>query len=285
MRLGEIVICRPVYDSNSNIMFRVAAQNHYGDGITTLLADRVIGVRALDAAEGGSKGKYPYEASDKYGNNNYIDSNLHQWLNSAEKDWFKPAHERDNPPVSEHLRYGEYPYLDTPGFLTEFSEHFRKGLIETDIPVLVRTKRGEGELNHVKASVFLPSRTEMNKGDECGIAEGKTLPIFYDHYIFKAKPSDEQIALHGRDWNREEPEKNLFFDTPHMYDPKFGWWYYMRTPNLLYKFMVRVISPYGSVSYTYAYNDIVGLRPLINLSSSLIVEDDGAQRPQYCIVG
>ena len=68
-----------------------------------------------------------------------------------------------------------------------------------------------------------------------------------------------------------------------MYDPKFGWWYYMRTPSTVYKFMVRVMSPYGSVSYTYANNDVVGLRPWVNLNADLEIVDDGIAAPRYRI--
>ena len=283
MRLGELGISRKVYDRKSGMLFRVAGQDHYGPGITTLLTEYVIGVRALDAAESGPEGRYPFEQSGKFGNNNYLLSNLNQWLNSAEQDWYKPQHDRDAPPTAEHLRYGEHPYLDEPGFLCRFSEAFRSHLVETDIPVLVRTKQAQAELKTVRASVFLPSRTEMNKGDELGIPEGKTLPIFYDHYIFKAVPSPDQIEKYGRSWNPEEPEKGLFFDRAQMYDPKFGWWYYMRTPNTMYKFLQRVMSPYGSVSYTYAYNDVVGLRPLVNLNADLEVPDVGVKEPLYRI--
>ncbi len=283
MRLGELGISRKVYDRRSGILFRIAGQNHYGSGITTLLTEHVIGVRALDAAESGPEGRYPFEQSGKFGNNNYLLSNLNQWLNSAEQDWYKPQHDRDTPPTVERLRYGEHPYLDESGFLCRFSDSFRSHLVETDIPVLVRTKQAQAELKTVHASVFLPSRTEMNKGDELGIPEGKTLPIFYDHYIFKAVPSPDQIEKYGRSWNPEEPEKGLFFDRAQMYDPKFGWWYYMRTPNAMYKFLQRVMSPYGSVSFTYAYNDVVGLRPLVNMDADLEVQDVGVEEPLYRI--
>jgi hypothetical protein len=283
MRLGDIGIGRKIYDRKSGIMFRIAGQDHYGEGITTLLTDCVIGVRALDAAESGPQGRYPFEQSGKFGNNNYPQSNLNQWLNSDKKDWYTPTHELDNPPTAENLRYGEHPYLEDEGFLCRFSETFRKNLVETDIPVIVRTDKGKGELTSVKASVFLPSRTEMNKGSELDIPEGKTLPIFYDHYIFKAVPSQDQIEKYGRSWNPEEPDKGLFYDKAQMYDPKFGWWYYMRTPSTMYKFMERVMSPYGSVSFTYANNDVVGLRPLVNLNSDLEAPDVGVEEPIYRI--
>jgi len=283
MRLGDIGISRKIYDRKSGTLFRIAAQDHYGPGITTLLANHVIGVRALDAAESGPEGHYPFEQSGKFGNNNYPLSNLHQWLNSKEVEWYHPTHDRDNPPSAEHLRYGEQPYLEKEGFLARFSKTFQDNLVETDIPVLVRTGKGKGQLTTVKASAFLPSRTEMNKGDELGLPEGRTLPLFYDHYIFKATPSPDQLEKYGRSWQPEEPEKGLFFDRAQMYDPKFGWWYYMRTPSTMYKFMQRVMSPYGSVSYTYAYNDVVGIRPLVNLNADLEVPDVGVEEPLYRI--
>ncbi len=283
MRLGDLGISRKLYESKSGIQFRIAAQDHYGPGITTLLTEHIIAVRALDAAESGPNGRYPFEQSGKFGNNNYPLSNLHQWLNSDSEFWFHPQHPLDTPPTTEHLRYGEHPYTNEPGFLCQFSDIFRKNLIKSNIPVLVRAKQAHAELQYTPASVFLPSRTEMNKGNELGIAEGKPLPIFYDHYIFKAVPSPEQIQRFGRSWNPEEPEKGLFFDQAQLYDPKFGWWYFMRTPNTMYKFLQRVMSPYGSVSYTYAYNDIVGLRPLINLNADLDVQDVGTAEPIYRI--
>jgi len=282
MTLSELGIGRKVYDRASGMLFRVAGQDHYSAGITTLLANHVIGVRALDAAETGSKGPL-FEQSSIFGNNNYPLSNLHRWLNSGEADWYQPSHDRDTPPSAEHLRYGEHPYAAEPGFLCRFSQVFRDNLVETDIPVIVRKKRCEGELTTVKAAVFLPSRTEMNKGDEVGLAEGKTLPIFYDHYIFKATPSPDQIEQFGRSWNPEEPEKGLFFDRAQMYDPKFGWWYYMRTPNVQYKFLQRVMTAYGSVSFTYAYNDVVGIRPLINLRSDTPIQDVGIEEMLFRI--
>ena len=281
--LGELGISRIVYDAKSGIRFRVAAQDHYGPGITTLLTDCIIGVRALDAAETAEEGRAPYENSAKFGSNNYPLSNLNQWLNSDRDDWFSPTHPGDQPPEAGRLVYNEQPYAAKPGFLTRFSQAFRDALAPADIPVVVRTGRGTGELTTFRACAFLPSRTEMNKGDELGLAEGKTLPIFYDHYIFKAKPSAEQYEKYGRTWNPEQPEKGLLFGSPHLYDPKFGWWYYMRTPSTLYNYMVRVMSPYGSVSFTQANNDVVGIRPLVNLRSDLIVEDDGVESPVYRI--
>ena len=281
MRIGDIGIGRKIVEKKSGMIFRVAGQDHYGEGITTLLTDHVIGVRALDAAENRKREGSNCDWSGKFGNNNYLESNLNQWLNSAEAEWYRPMNEYDNPPAAGLLRFNEHPYQDEPGFLTRFSDKFNDSLVFTDIPVIVRTGVEKAELSSVSAAVFLPSRTEMNKGDEFGIAEGKTLPIFYDHYIFKATPSPDQMEKYGRSWNPEEPEKGRCFDGPQLYDPKFGWWYLMRTPNVRYSFMERVMTAYGSVSFTYANNDVAGIRPLVNVCADTEVTDIGSDLPLY----
>lgn len=288
MRIGDIGIGRELYDAKSNTVFYIAAQNHYGINITTLLTKYIIGVRALDAAEdeydiAKRDIKNVYEKTAKYGNNHYAYSNLHQWLNSQDENWYRKMHKNDMPPVRTHLFWQEHPYDNKPGFLFRFSDDLKNNLVVTRVPLIERVRKGEGKLTGVDAAVFLPSRTEMNKGNEGGIEEGCPLPIFYDHYIFKAKPSPDQMKKYGRSWNPELPEEHQFFDGPQMYDPKFGWWYYMRTPSVMYSFMQRVMTAYGSVSYTYANNDVVGIRPLLNVDADLEVADVGSEKPYYRI--
>ncbi len=283
MQLKDLQIGQRVYDSQKGDAFLVADHGAYGEGVTTLLSERVAGVRCFDAAEPRKKGNRIFAYTDRYGNNNYALSNVHQWLNADGPDWYKPTHEFDEPPVAEHVRYGECPYADMDGYLTGFSDGFKNALVESDIPVLVRKAKERGELTTVKAKVFLPSRTEMNKGSEFGIDEGRPLSIFYDVNVYHAVPTDADMEKYGRSWNPER--KGAAFDAPQIYDPKYGWWYYMRTPNLVYAFLLRVMSSYGAVSYTYAYNDVVGVRPLVNMRSDTQIEDNGEPIPSYAIVG
>ena len=42
-----------------------------------------------------------------------------------------------------------------------------------------------------------------------------------------------------------------------------------------YDFLNRVASPYGALSYTYANNDSVGIRPAANLNGSVDVVSNG----------
>lgn len=59
---------------------------------------------------------------------------------------------------------GSTPYLETPGFLTGFSQTFRDSLVEVEIPVLVRTIRGKGELQTVKSLCLSPQPDRDEQG-------------------------------------------------------------------------------------------------------------------------
>lgn len=277
-KIGQLDIGSHVFDIGKKFEFRVAAQNHPGyEGCTTLIAHRITGVAALDAAEPQQESSHPFILSNEFGSNIYRHSNIHQWLNSDKEDWYRKTTETDTPPVAELLRYHEQPYDSCSGYLSRFSSVFKNALVEKDIPVLERITRGKLQLTYVKAKVFLPSRTEMNKGNECGIAEGAPLPIFYDLSTYRAIPSDEDLKKHGRSWN--PPANGGDYDAPQIYDPKHGWWYWMRTPNQLYSYLNRVMYTYGAVGYTYTNNDVVGVRPLFNVNNQLeVVRDNG---PKY----
>lgn len=281
MRLRDLPIGARVRDQGGEAAFLVAAQNHPGYGGTTLLAEKVLGVRCLDGAEPQRRLRSIFERVWQFGSNDYGASNLHQWLNGDGADWFSPRHEGDCPPAAAYLRYGEQPYDGLPGYLSGFSAAFREKLLESEVPVLRRTGQGRAELTEVRAKVFVPSRTELNKGDECGIPEGRPLPLLCDHRIFKAVPLESELKKHGRAWNpgRETAPD----DAPQIYDPKYGWWYWIRTPSSLYAFLTRVASPYGAVSYTYANNDVVGVRPMMNLDGEALVEGDGRIDETYTI--
>jgi len=273
MKLKDLPIGARVRDIENPCEFLVAAQDHPGYGGTTLLAKNVIDVRCFDAKEPDKPGKQLFDSEADFGSNDYATSNIHQWLNSEDADWYVAQHKYDCPPAPEYLRYGEQPYDKMPGYLSNFSAKFRQQILVSSVPVLKRTSRDHVKLTTIQAKVFLPSRTELVKGDECRIAEGYPLPLLYDHRIFKAVPLKEEMEKHGRSWN--PGRETAPCDAPQIYDPKYGWWYWMRTPNYQYAFLLRVASPYGAVSYTYANNDVVGVRPMMNLDEETQVEGNG----------
>jgi hypothetical protein len=262
--IGDLPVGARIRDYKSDEIFLIAAQNHPGYPGTTLISDRVLSLACFDAAEPDSVCEPRCENAYEYGSNDYATSNVNTWLNSRSSDWYAPKHATDNPPKAEFVRWSEQPNFNMPGFLVRFSKHFVAALVETDVPVVKRTERDKAELTTIKTKVFLPSRTELGKGDELGMAEGAPLPLFGGSGGFgflKTGASDKQRELHGRSWNPGRP--GVALDAPQIYDPKFGWWYWMRTPHPRYNFMVRVMTADNAVSYTYANNDVVGIRPML----------------------
>ena len=282
MRLRDLPIGTRVKDYMEEETFLIAAQNHPDYRGTMLLSEKIVRVACFDAKERDSSSGSIFENVKDYGNNNYALSNIHQWLNSGEQKWYESQHNNDTPPCAQYERYQAYPYDMDEGYLKRFSGAFIEALLEVDVPVLTRLKKDEGEVANVKAKVFLPSRTEIGKGDESGYAEGHLIPLFCDPTILKAKPNEKDLKKYGRSWNPER--KDAPYDAPQIYHPKYGWWFFLRTPSLKYAFLVRVMSPYGAVSYTYAYNGVVGIRPIMNLNSDLGVDGNGEIPETYTII-
>ena len=153
------------------------------------------------------------------------------------------------------------------------SPRFREALLEVQVPYLKMTRKDAGELAYVPAKVFLPSRTELGKGNEHGIAEGEMFPLSYDPTSYKTTLTEELLKFYGRKINPER--ESAHYDAAQIYDPKWGWWYWVRTANMAYDFLNRVASAYGALSYTYANNDSVGIRPVLNLDGELEVVSNG----------
>ncbi len=275
MKLGDLPLGSKLLEEESNTAFLVADQNHYAPDTTALLSEFVIRAGCYDAAEEKAKDK-----TAKYGNNNYAKSNISAWLNSEEWDWYKPQDDTDESPETGRLLYNEMPYNYVIGFLHKFGEAWKRAMVETEIDTLVRTGAGTGEIRKLRTRVFLPSRAELCWGNESGYADGRPLALFeMDRKYLKTRPSDEMLASYGRSWNpgwefggRVPP---AVLDAPQIYDPKYGWWFWTRTPHLTYEFLVRVRDSYGSLTYTTAYNDIVGIRPIMNLHAGTEVTQTG----------
>lgn len=272
MKLKELPLGSRVVDQGSGVSFLVADQDHYGPGTTALITEFVIRAGCFDAAEAKAA-----DDTAKYGSNCYATSNVAAWLNSDQWDWYTPQTDTDEKPARFHLLYNEMPYDQVIGFLYAFSPEWKDAMVETEIDTLVRTGKKTGQVEKLKTKVFLPSRSELCWGDESGYPEGSPLALFVqDKKYLKTRPTDEMLSIYGRSWNPgwefggRIPSAVL--DAPQIYDPKYGWWYWTRTPHLNYEYLVRVKDSYGSLTYTTAYNDIVGIRPLMNLDGETMVE-------------
>ena len=252
-KLGELSIGSKIADINCpHIILLLAGLNLPGYPGAVCLSENVVRLGCFDAREP----KNPDFDCARYGNNHYPVSNIHQWLNADENDWFKPAHEYDAPPVLENIFNGDDPYEDEPGFLTAFSDVFKKGLTTADIRTC-RTQE-DGAVEVTKAKVWLLSGTEIGF-DKSG-AEGCYLPLFD---LPETKVAFNQMA----GW-------------PY-FNPTDGWPYFLRSRSEAFKDSVRLVNRGGGEAHDYAYHGYNGIRPAFLLKSDLPVAKESGNAGLY----
>ena len=159
------------------VAFQVADLLHQGYplGSVTLCTEQLISLYAFDAAEPQSA----YEDQQTQGNNAYWGSNIFYWINSESPSgkWYHGANESDAPP--DEAGVTSCPYQHAPGFLSGFSQDFKKALLPTKLTVARSTVSDIGGSESVpNCRFFLPSNTEVGVANQGGIAEGSRLALF-----------------------------------------------------------------------------------------------------------
>ena len=169
------------------IIWRVAGQNHYASGQTSLIADRIIKYMCGDAKESSNSDSN----RSQYGNNRYIQSNIHQWLNSDAVSWYSAQHSADAPPSNANVwsNYNEYDAF--PGFLNGFTADEKNAICNTSL-TCERASVDGGGVDSFTAKVFLLSCTEvgLSGGQVCGTQ----FPIFGSDSARLAYGTAEAVA-------------------------------------------------------------------------------------------
>ena len=247
-----------VLDPWSGFTFLVVGPSPYGDGIL-LITDKVIAQGAMDAPEPES----PVENYRITGNNDYLLSNLHQWLNSNVDCWFEKTHAFDTPPSEEYLSIrptlydpiGHNAYADKPGFLTRFRKEFRDCICKSTIPC---ADPKDSSIRQADVSFFCPSASEL--GLRTGAAsEGEELPLFRDFRMRYAAPSEE--CMMESEWFP------AYMRTHRML------WYWLRTPNPLSPGFLAYSHFTNPFSYKFACSPWLGIRPMVSLREDTAVSD------------
>ena len=288
MILKDLPIGAKVREQKSSVVFLVADHNHTGYRGTALVTDCVIKLACIDAAEPDN----PDAGRKEFGNNFYPQSNIHQWLNANEADWYKPAHKFDAPPVAENVDHGrldfydvpfysneakfagDFSYKDDPGFLTWFAKEFVDRLCEVEVPCHVdpapgKVQHGPPVPHHLKAKAFLLSAPELGFEEAQSVTEGFRFPLFNDGRMRVAAPTP--AAIHR--------PADYVYDDCSMY-------YWVRTAArgsssvcLLYDSDHRIgdfrSTPVGSRTpsgLTHA-RSVSGIRPALNLDSNVSVSE------------
>lgn len=122
----------------------------------------LLGKKSFDAAEPSN----PISERRVSGNNRYLYSNLHQWLNSDKgaNEWYTSSHTYDAPPT----------YQNEDGFLMEWSD-LEKSVLNTNEWKTINTTVDGGGEDIVRAKVAVLSIGEIG-GD--GVKDGNKLDIF-----------------------------------------------------------------------------------------------------------
>ena len=244
------------------IVWTVVAKNHqctpaYPENAITLHAAEILDLRCFDAKEPSNSNV----DRQKYGNNYYSVSNLDQWLNkdAAGGAWYRADHSADHSPDTTEGTggYGTQ-YATRPGFLNGFTDDEKAAILSTTIRVVKPSVDG-GSYEYIQRKVFLPSTTEVGLSNENSIAEGAAW-VYYTSNTARIGYLTQQC----------------FSNTPSSSKPSSkttAWYWWLRTPNYSDASFARVVASGGGSGSGVAYGGDRGVRPALNLSSTLMVSD------------
>lgn len=254
----------------AKIVFKIADKNHsgYPSNSVTLITEKIIQIMASDAKEPNNSN------SDRknYGNNRYAYSNLLQWLNSnaAAGNWYSAKHSADQAPTTKSTHVSYNPYTSWAGFLAMLDPKFVAELLNTTQTVVKSTTDG-GSYETVTSKMFLASTTEVGLANENSIAEGTLLSLFSNNASRIAYPTAECVS-------NSDGYTNSSFNT------SSGWYWWLRTPHSSNAYYVRNVASDGTLDYNDAGHGSYGVRPLCNLSSSILVSDTTNADGNYTII-
>ena len=225
------------------IVMKIA--NKSGSDIT-LIADGVLARYAFDAKEPSNS----ITDRKNYGNNRYVLSNIHQWLNSeaGAGSWYVAQHSADQAPDSTSV-VSENPYKSAAGFLNGFSVK-EKNYLKTKTITVGRSNTDGGGTETLNARICLPSGTEV--GLSTDYTEGSQFQAFSDNNSRIAYETADCAANTGGTAGAAQ-------------------YYWLRTPYASNANYVRVVYSDGMLYSDYAYNGTYGVRPLCFLDSSVLL--------------
>ena len=225
------------------IVFKIA--NISGSDVT-LIADGVLARYAFDAKEPANGDS----SRVSYGNNRYVLSNIHQWLNSeaGAGSWYVAQHSADQAPDSTSV-VSANPYSAAAGFLNGFSTK-EKNYLKTKTITVGKANVDGGGTETINARIWLPSGTEVGLATD--FTEGSQLSAFSDNNSRIAYETADCAANTGGTAGAAQ-------------------YYWLRTPYASDANDVRLVDSDGTLSNGYAYNGLDGVRPLCVLDSSVLV--------------
>ena len=219
---------------------------HQTDTYQIAMTKQIIDLRCFDSKESTN----PNNDRKKYGNNNWQYSNIEQFLNSDQANWYSAQHQYDAPPNSANVSDNAY---DThKGFLYHWNEDEKKLLKDMTLTLANNTFTDGGGSYTWTGKVFLPTYTQMGFGNNNNIAEGIAFSKFTDD-TSRIKSINKYCAENNKyciDNNKTEGT---------------NWFYWMSSVSPSDSCYVRFVYGDGSDGDSTAYDGGNGLAPCICL--------------------
>ena len=232
----------------------------------------MITLKCFDAKEPSN----PNGNRQSYGNNRYSQSNIDQWLNSADAAWYSARHSYDAPPNNSNVWSSYNEYDAEAGFLANFEADFRNAILDAVARDAEQGNWGmydwfdsRGDADHITRKVFLQSNTEVGLSNENGVAEGTLWSYFSSAARRQCYPTAEAVS------NSEYTNSSL--------NASSYWYWWLRTPNASHANYARGVGADGSLYYSSAYCGNYGVRPAL-YSGNLVsdsTDTDGAYILQW----
>ena len=266
--IGATVVDADTKYYNTAIKWKIIGKNHDGANTVTLMTEDIIALKCFD----GKESTNPSTDRQSYGNNRYKYSNLLQWLNKSDANWYAAQHAYDAPPsaanVWETSGTKVNPYDTEAGFLTGFSSDFKNKLVEVSKTTALNTVTDGGGSETVTNKIFLLSNTEVGLANENSVAEGTLYEFFTDD------PS--RVAY----CNQKTIDNSNYPSDPTTVQ---GWYWWLRTPNASYSTYARSVRSDGTLGNGYAYGGDGGVRPACSIPADTLVEADPNTDGEYSI--
>lgn len=246
-------------EAAQDIVWVVIAKNHpstpaYPSNSVTLLTERIVDLRAFDAKE---------KNTSTYGINGlarYETSNIRQWLNSDKSagTWYVAKHDKDEPPTTEQV-LNFTPYNDRPGFLNAFTTSEKNAIL----PTTVRYNNYISGAVDVIDKVYLLSAKEVTGLTLNGLDVEGTRFAYFETATQPATLT-EQAFTHSLSTNK-----------PSTISASHSWWTRTGFYNWDYSTdAVHVLSsPVNGTSHIKPCEGSIGVRPALNLSSTVSISD------------
>ena len=232
------------------IKWVIVAKNHsgYPANSVTCLTEKIIDIRCFDDAEPNNTDS---ERKTK-GNNDYAVSNISQWLNSQSNSWYTAAHPSDEPPTAWSSSHGTE-YSNRPGFLSNFTTGEIGSILTTSLSVIKYSYSSET----MTCKLFIPSLTEL--GVSFDMPDGASWRYFTD-------TSSRVSTLTSQCYNNTKSAYKPSAETS-------SWYWWTRTSRHETSYYTYTISKDGNQGMTKACSGEIGVRPAMNLSSTLSISD------------